>query len=207
MIGRLLTITLLLTLSWALSEPVAAQAQPPKVNDRIVKAREMDVETAAKEAADAGAPAAVRYLALKKLCEANYDEAKLAPLLMKALSSNSVPFQHLAITELAKSKKKEALGSLYTIVVSPLAEWQLRTSAEAAIAELLGDDLPEKLKGSPLLQAQERGGGVDQEKAQKAVELYQTCAKKRPTLFGGAAPAPKPTPKPKPAPKAAPKAQ
>jgi hypothetical protein len=199
MIGRLLAITLLLTLSWALTEPVAAQAQPPKVNEAIVKAREMNVETAEKEVSNTAASAAVRYLALKKLCESNYDEAKLMPLLMKALSSNSVPFQRLAITELAKRKKKEARGSLYTIVVNVYAEWQLRTASEAAIAEILGDDLPEKLKGSPLLQAQERDGSVDQEKAQKAVELYQSCA----STFGASAPAPKPTPKP--APKAAPK--
>ncbi|NOZ23412.1 MAG: hypothetical protein GXP25_20245 [Planctomycetes bacterium] len=158
-----------------------------KVNEDIVNAWNMNPKQAEAAARNANAKIAVRYIALKKLCDGGYNDKKLIPILMGMLGpgmARHMPIQRLAIAELAKRKYEPAGKIFYMIAINNAANWELRKAAEAGL-EQVAPKFPEDMKGALLKAEKKPGEAPDPKKIEEAVKLYKT---KIGPLFGQAPP-------------------
>lgn len=184
MMKRLLAaVAFLVVTGLVLGGPAAAQTAPPAEDEEIGKALSMDAKAA--EAAITSPKAGVRYLALKKLCEAKYDDKKLIPLLMQGLQDGSVPMKRLAVIELAARKYAPAAKAIYEIILNDKVDykedWQLRLVAEASLDRIV-DGFPAELKASLLKTEKKQPDGTmqpDPDELKKALEQYKQDYTKR----------------------------
>ena len=176
--GRLAqTVAVFLSLIVAVAVTQEASKTEPKVDEGIQKAAAMDAKQAEAALKDANSPPAVKFLALRKLCEAP-DDKKLLPLLVEALKSPHSPIKRLAIEELAKRKHQPAAKTFFEIVLNPNEDWQIRVAAEWALEQTLSD-FPEALRGALVKAEIPKKHEPDADKVSKVMPEYQKEFKKR----------------------------
>jgi len=163
----------------------AGPARAQKAEDAQKRIREALAADVTKAAALVNDPmAGVRFIALKKLCDANYDPAKLVPLLTKALRDpGGDPIRILAIRELAKRKVTDAGKYICETILNEEESRAVKLAAEDALATIY-PDFPDELKNS-LAKAVKREDNAwvpDPEATAKALAKYQEWYKQK---FGG----------------------
>jgi len=150
-----------------------------EIKKRVKAALAADTATAAKLVNDD--LAAVRYIAIKKLCEANYDKSKLIPILLKALDDkDSVPIRVLAAENLGKLKVKEAAKKLCEVMLNPDEERIVRLAVEDALAKIC-DDLPKELRDAIAKAVKKEDTQIveDPEATKQALEKYRAWYEKK----------------------------